>query len=245
MRYWRDWEEYHGEPRELPQAESQMRSGEPAGTAIHEYGTYSWPGYDRVWVSGRDAALFTAQIIDDDDDPTNGFADAVLTVRPLPAGTYRVISHGQAFWYEPCNFTAQFNFLEWIVTVIAPEGTVHEALFDPADLPTGTGFSSGAGSLTPAEFSVAGTATTVTGLRWDARSLVLELDPFVDLEGHDLNFIELDGSTSLSLAASSATSNPGAGTPDLGGCGPALGAGRPVDAAHLVAARYRTPGFGT
>ncbi len=207
MRSSRDWEEYHGQPHEPSQFESQVRSGAPGGTAIHEYGTRSWPGYDRVWVSGGDAELFTAQIIDDDDDPTNGFAHAVLTARPLPAGTYRVISHGQAFWYQPCNFTTQFNFLEWIVTVIAPEGTVHEALFDPADLPSGTGFSSRAGSLASAEFSVAGTATTVTDLRWGAGSLILTLDPFVDLDGHHLQIISLDGSIDLSLAASSATAD--------------------------------------
>ena len=41
--------------------------------------------YQRVWLTGRDANLFDAQIVDDDDDPANGFK-YTITDRPSAAG---------------------------------------------------------------------------------------------------------------------------------------------------------------
>ena len=196
----------------MPQAEKRITSGIGAQGVVHIYEKQSWPAYFRYWLSGPDAGLFSTQIDDDDDDPANGFAFSIRTTRPLPSGTYRVVHHGQPYWYEPCGFTTQFNLLEWVVTVTAPTDTVHEALFDPADLFPGIGFSSTAGTLDPAGFTFGGTATTVTGLKWEAGSVVLALSPYVSLAGQAVDFIGLDGTVSLSLGAAAATADSTAGT---------------------------------
>ena len=50
-----------------------------------------------MWLTGPDADLFAAKIIDDDTDPTNGFRTGRRDgKRPLPSGTYRVTNHLQS-----------------------------------------------------------------------------------------------------------------------------------------------------
>ena len=213
LRYDRDWEAYHGRPYLPVHYEAQISSGSGRGKIVHLYsGTLGDPSYDRVWVAGPDASQFSTQIVDDDDDPTNGYASSLTTARPLPAGTYRVMSHRQSHWYEPCGFRTQFHGLEWTVTMTSPLGTLHEALFDPADLYPGVGFSPTAGALTGDAFSVGGKTTSIAGLRWEQGAIVLALDPFVPLDGRTLHLIAPDGTIGLALSASSAVPDMSAGT---------------------------------
>ena len=212
MRFFRDWEAYYRSPFPLHQAEIQIASGRGAGEEIDNYGRQAWPRYTKVWLTGTDAGLFGAQVVDDDKDPTNGFMTNLTTVRPLPAGTYRTIYRNQHSEFQPCEFIPTYSRLEWVVTVTAPTGTVHEVLFDPADLSPGTGFSSSAGVFDPAGFTFGGTATTVTGLKWEGGSVVLTLSPYVSLSGQLVDFIALDGTVSLTLNAGAATADAAAGT---------------------------------
>ncbi len=136
MRYFRDWEAYHWTPYAKLEFEAKIDSGLARGTEFTDYGTYGsqgYDGYDRVSLTGPDADLFAAKIIDDDTDPTNGFRPAVVTARPLPSGTYRVTIHVQSSAFEPCNYTTAFNYLDWVVTVTPPTGahSLHDAFFDP------------------------------------------------------------------------------------------------------------------
>ena len=52
----------------------------------------------------------------------------------------------------------------------------------------------------------------ITSLEWSNNKVVVTLDPHVSLSGYVLEFIELDGSVSLSLNAADATVDGGAGT---------------------------------
>ncbi len=214
IRFYRDHEAYDGTPFRLGQTEAQIVSGAGRGTEVGAgtYGTYRWPAHSKVWLTGGDAALFSAQIFDGDGDPATGFRTIFTTARPLPAGTYRTIYRRQHHQYQPCDYMTPYSRLEWVVTVTAPNGTVHEALFDPADLSPGTGFSSSAGTLDPAGFSFGATSTTVTGLKWAAGSVVLTLSPHVSLAGQAVDFIGLDGTVSLSLGVAAATVDSAAGT---------------------------------
>ena len=191
MRWGRDWEAYHGS-RYLPQSEEQIESGLPAETVVHDYNNerQPFPGYGRVWTSGQDAELFSEQIVDDDDDPTNGFGYAFTTNRPLPGGTYRVIGHGQLYHFDPCNFTAEHNRIEWVVTVTVPEGTLAEALFDPVT-----------------DGAAVSATTTVGAIGWESGEVEATLNQAVT--NHFLDFIALDGTVSLSLEVASATSTAG------------------------------------
>ena len=205
-RWHRAYEATYGSPYVIPTAEHQVASGLPAGTEFRnaDYGRY---GYPRVWLSGADVDRF--QVV-----APGGPDSSVLsyrTARPLPGGVYRFVDSWQFRDLMPCNFAPNPE-QEWIVTATAPEGAVHEAFFDPADLTPGAGFSASSGVLEPAGFSIGGTAASITGLKWQNGSVVLTLAPYASLTGHTLDFIALDGSVDPSLPVSSATADSAAGT---------------------------------
>ena len=215
MRYFRDWEAYHGTPYSKPEFEAKIDSGLARGTEFTDYGTYGSPGYDgydRVWLTGPDADLFAAKIIDDDTDPTNGFRPAVVTARPLPSGTYRVTNHLQSFAFEPCNYRTAFNYLDWVVTVTPPTGahSVHEAFFDPVAIGAAVGADGANGVLKPAAFTVGGASATITSLKWESGVVTMELNPSASLAGHAIDFISLDGSVTSTLSFDDATQSGGA-----------------------------------
>ena len=128
--------------------------------------------------------LFRALIVDDDSQSNNGYDHTQVTARPLPAGEYSVFYNWQHYYQIPCNHVPTDAYNDWTVTVTAPEGAVHEAFFDPADLTPGAGFSASSGVLEPAGFSIGGTAASITGLKWQSGSVVLTLAPYASLSGH-------------------------------------------------------------
>ena len=210
-RFYRNWETYYGRTWTLHQTDAQVGSGTGRGSAIYASGVYYEHKYRQVWLTGVDAELFSAQIIDDDETPSNGFSWNITTARPLSGRTYNFIAHGQLPKYMPCSFIPPNHRLEWLVTVTPPPGTLHEAFFDPVTIGVGVGVDASNGVLNPALFSIGGTSTSITGLKWESGSIVLSLSPYVSLSGHKLDFIELDGTVSLSLAVSSATEDTTAG----------------------------------
>ena len=98
------------------------------------------------------------------------------------------------------------------VTVTAPEGTLHEAFFDPVTVGVAVKADGSNGVLKPASFTVGGTATELTSLEWSNNQVVLTLSAHVSMSGYMLGFIEFDGSVSLTLNAADATVDSGAGT---------------------------------
>ena len=134
------------------------------------------------------------------------------TVRPLPSGTY------QFHWaYRPPQYIIcdahpedELKRIEVFVTVTAPAGTLHEALFDPAAIGTAVGAGAGNGVVEPAGFTAGGTATTIDALKWESGVVTMELSPAASLSGYDMDVIELDGSVSLTLAVAAPRRTPGA-----------------------------------
>ena len=197
------------------QFDRQVGSGLPAGTDVYVGGQYlildeeevllnKPPGADD-WVvkTGQDADLFA-----------KGWPLTAITARPLPAGEYRFYWAEQGYISALCDAIPEDHRTrdEVVVTVTPPPNTLHEAFFDPFSLTSGIGVDSSNGVLNPTSFSVDGTSTSITGLKWESGSVVLSLSPYSSLSGHKLDFIELDGSVSLSLAVSSATEDSTAGT---------------------------------
>ena len=121
-----------------PKEAATLASGAGVGTEVRrETFAYNEPQYNRYWLSGPDAALFQAVVIDDDGQSRTGYTDQVRTARPLPAGAYQL--HPNLNYHEdfPCRFVPLDAYSEVTVTVTAPAGTVHEAFFDPAALGSG------------------------------------------------------------------------------------------------------------
>ena len=172
----------------------------------------------KYWLEGKDKDLFVAQAVDSEpkDWWGNGVINSVIysrelsTARPLPAGEYRFYFEALPAERVICSGHVELekNTREWFVTVSAPAGTLHEAFFDPV-LDTSTsavGADATNGVLKPAAFSVSGGATTTIGsLEWKSGAVKMNVSPHAALDGQVLDFIELDGSVSLTLDAADAT----------------------------------------
>ena len=202
---------------------STLTSGQPANTVAHQRENYGiYPSKKaRTWFTGPNAALFSVvqgaaapYDLDKDGTFTAGvdaltFTETFLTVRPLPAGTYQIDRMEEFGRYIVCDYAIK---TDWTVTVTSPAGTVHEAFFDPVTIGAGVGADATNGVLKPAGFSVGGTSTSITGLKWENGAVVLTLSPYAALTGQALDVIALNGSVSLTLAVSGATADATAGT---------------------------------
>ena len=197
--------------------DSSLASGQPANTELHQRqngGNYP-DTRAKTWLEGRDADLFTVvqgepTAVDVDGDgsftaESDGieFTETFATARPLPAGEYEI--DRKEVWprYLPCNYVLNN---EWTITVDAPEGVLHEAFFDPVTDGTAVAADDTNGVLKPASFTgTDGATASVERIEWESGTVKLEVSPHTGLSGHVLDFIELDGSVSLSLNADQAT----------------------------------------
>ena len=211
IRSYRDWEVYYGGPLRL-EYDATIPSGDAAAIVHQSRRTAPHPpytAYPKRWIDGQDRDLFSAATVDDDTDPANGFAEALRVTRPLPAGSYGFRYRAELRHDVPCNYITEEGGSFWDVTVTAPAGTLHEALFDPAAIGTAVGADAANGVVEPAGFTVGGTATTIDTLKWEGGVVTMQLSPAAALSGYDMDVIELDGSISLTLSVADATSNTG------------------------------------
>ena len=170
-----------------------MLSGMPAGTRVLE------TGFTEDLEAGRyselDPSFWSAG---PDRDVLLGVWPSVMTAsRPLPAGEYnawlRALSAKERICGDPIP-KAWRKVYSVLLTVTSPAGTLAESFFDP--------YADG--------MAVTGT-TTVGTISWQPPSAGSGLtgwvtaDLAVDVTGHVLDFIALDGTVSLSLDVSNAT----------------------------------------
>ena len=197
----------------------ELDSGLATSTVAYEDTGYGYlPNKrGRVWFDGEDADLFSIQFgdpvpWDSSGDGVNDsiyYARRLLSSRPLPARAYRFHFNDRPYYFVSCEgYTFRY---EWTVAVTAPEGTLHEAFFDPVTDGSTVAADSTNGVLKPAEFSDAnGASATIQRIAWeagtgDSGTVKLRLSPHTGVAGHTLHFIALDGSVSLSLNVADAT----------------------------------------
>ena len=200
----------------------RLVSGSPAGTVMFESGVLGiYPDRKkRTSFEGGDADLF--ETVDGPTTPDDSNRDGVLTdgidhirytqslrpVRPIPAGEYRFNVKDLEPQLIPCN---AFIVAEWTVVANAPEGVLHEAFFDPVTVGDAVAADGANGVLKPATFTDAnGATTTIERIAWEPGSgatgtVQVALSPHTGIAGHAVDFIELDGSVSLSLDVADAT----------------------------------------
>ena len=213
---------------------AEIGSGEKAGTEIIYntrkiiLGPNGWES--RTELLGEDAVLFRIGETTKSDIATVGALNSINaqkqgiertwhvqpmeTVRPLPSGFYSFTWKYHRAEYVLCAPDVFYNHIV-NVTVTAPIGTVHEALFDPVTDGSGRlAADSSNGKLEPAAFTDAnGAAATIQRIEWAAGTVKVEGHPAHGaLAGHKLDFIELDGSVSLSLVVDEATVDAANGT---------------------------------
>ena len=147
----------------------------------------------KTWLEGRDADLFTVAqgeptAVDFDGDgnftaESDGieFTETFATARPLPAGEYQIVRKEVWPRYLPCDYVLDN---EWTITVEAPEGTLHEAFFDPVTDGTAVAADGTNGVLKPAMFTgIDGAAASVERIAWESGTVKLEVSPHTGLSG--------------------------------------------------------------
>ena len=219
--------EERGNPYGIWDLDYDLVSGQPVGTVLDrgESGSDEYPDASKtitLWLEGRDSALFdTAQgdstVSDTDGDGENDlirYDDLVRLARPLPAGEYRFDLKESWPRYRICNFVISN---EWTVTVTSPAGVLHELLFDPVTVGSSIAADDKNGVLKPASFTGAdGSSATIGRIAFESSSadsgragtvkLAITAGSHPDdvLGEHLLDFIELDGTVSLSLYVAAA-----------------------------------------
>ena len=190
IRLWRDLEHDAGKAFEAPTEKVQTESGLASGTVIESYSIGSiHDKYSGSEVFGADADLFLALEVDDDDDG-RWYYHEIHTIRPLPEGTYMVNHRTKDHFFRACDFQMDEIYIIYEVRVTAPDGTVHEALFDPATTTA---------AVKPATFNVGATSTTIERVAYASSTVTLNVSPAGALAGHDLEFIAQDGTIALTL----------------------------------------------
>ncbi len=183
-----------------------LDSGLPARTVIED-GHPANSRTTRVWIEGRDEALFSY------DD------GALRTMRPLPTGKYFVHPNSQTSRFIPCGYyPAEYkNKATWFVNVTAPASTLHEAFFDPVTDGSAIAADASNGVLKPASFTDANNASaTLQRIEWASGTVKMKVSPHSGLTGQTVDIIELDGSVSLSLDVADATVEPSTGSGQAG-----------------------------
>ena len=123
-----------------------------------------------------------------------------VTTRPLPRNTYKLTWNRHQLISVPCNDTQGLWQFPTTIRVTAPQGTLHEAFFDPVTDGTTVGADVSNGVLKPALFEAeGGTSTSIHGIEWEAQQVRMEFSPSAPPLGHHLDFIALDGSVALRL----------------------------------------------
>ena len=131
--------------------------------------------------------------------------DPLETVRPLPAGTYDLTWKFYRAGLVLCDPSYVKNN-KVTVTVTAPAGTLHEVFFDPVTDGSAIAADASNGVLKPASFTDANNASaTLQRIEWASGTVKIKVSPHTGLTGQTVDFIELDGSVSLSLGADDAT----------------------------------------
>ena len=218
IRNQRNFPEEMGRPFTLWNSNQSLVSGQPTGTVLDRREAYG--GYPdtrtALWVEGRDSALFDTADGDSTASDTDGdgeydtikYDQAVTFARPIPAGEYRFDLKEPWRYYVICKFVIS---TEWTVTVTAPDGTLHEAFFDPVTVGNAVAADGANGVLKPTTFTdTNGVSATIERIAWEASAgesgtVKLELSPHNGITGHVVDFIALDGSVVLTLNVADAT----------------------------------------
>ncbi len=191
-----------------PRSKSKsLASGLRAGSEIYSReNNHGEPKYSNYWLKGPDASLFQALNVDDDSSAATGYTYMLSTARPLTSGSYRVHYVGQHYSDIPCNFKPDNIYSDWTVTVTAPAGTLHEMFFDPVTVGSAVAADAANGTLKPRAFTGAGGASaSISRIAYESGQVKIGVTPDNALTGQTVDFIELDGTGSLSLSVASAT----------------------------------------
>ncbi len=154
----------------------------------------------KLTLDGQDANLFTVTETAPQtllaEHGIDRFEFQVRATRPLPAGRYSFHSHYTP--HIPANCTEHPLLSFEINATFSNAKAVHEAFFDPVTVGSAIAADATNGVLKPA-------SSTVESISWESGTVEIEVAPDDSLDDHVVDFIELDGTVSLSLNVADAT----------------------------------------
>ena len=182
----------------------QIASGLPKGTSVNPHWDVISSLSTSASLEGEHAHLFEVG------------TDVVKTLRPLPGGEYTWIHLDPDPETALCNApitAAEKEYSDYLIQVIPDDLALLEAFFDPVTVGATVAADTANGVLKPASFTDAnGASATIESISYEPPggsgqdgTVKLEVDPHTGLAGHVVDFIELDGSVSLSLNVAGAT----------------------------------------
>ena len=169
------------------------------------------------WFEGPDNTIVEFEDVDIEPAPrhyhnheqTVLYTRRVVTTRPLPAGQYS-FTPNEWLWRDTCSIPdSARNLVTVNLTVTTPADRTnidHEAFFDPVAIGTAVGADGANGVLEPSAFSLDGTTTTITSLKWEDGAVSMTLSPTsTSLADYAIDFIDTTGTTTLSLTSDNAS----------------------------------------
>ena len=188
-----------------------IESGQPPGIVLHkitDLRARSKQNLGRYWFEGPDPDV--VKFSPTDFTPEDGgywFTQDIVTARPLAAGSYEYSSNGMSPWEVDCNLYPEEKrtHVHHRLTVTAPEGTVHEAFFDPVAIGSAVGADGTNGVLEPAGFALGGVTTTISSLKWENGAVTMGLSPAASLSDYIIDIIDVTGTTTLFLSSDNAS----------------------------------------
>ena len=202
-----------------PRQENVFVSGQADGAILYGY-REGFADADppetktQFWIDGQDSILFSVEFGVlrtapdwDGDGQADGFVfdQRVVSERPIPAGTYKFNNHFIPYDLLACSHTYSY---EMMVDVVAPDGVLHEAFFDPVTVGASVAADSSNGVLKPTAFTDAnGSSANLTRIAWESGTVKINVTPDGALVGHIVDFIEQDGTVELSLDVAAATAD--------------------------------------
>ena len=184
----------------------ELESGAAAGTALETLFNdgVSETIKGRTWLEGADADLFTITLGErmPFESGETGFywSETLATARPLASGTYTFTVKAVWTLYAKCDFAVD---LDWTVVASKPEYVMHETFFDPVVVGGSVQATATDGVLKPRAF----TGGTLNSIGYSGTTVTIGVTPETALNGQVVDFIETDGTVSLSLDVSDATVN--------------------------------------
>ena len=205
----------NGGTRGYRRFDETIGSGLAGGTLAHTE-PHAWQfEYEAVLRLPEERSTAIFQLLDRDAELFRiEWPGRVYTAWPLPAGEYGFFYDVSSSSLVPCDGLPEEakRKQEVFVQVVPLEWTIHEAFFDPVATGSAVGADASSGVLEPAGFSLDGSSTTITSLKWENASVVLSLDPHVSLTNKGMDIIALDGAVPLSLEVSDAVVDAAVGT---------------------------------
>ena len=193
-------------------------SGLPAGTFLWEHWSYartldddSESNIGRHWFEGTDPGVvkYRAARFWLDEDGKVRVMGQLVTARPLPAGDYQFFYNSLPPFVLVCGKSSPLekNNNDYRLSVTrSSDRTVHEAFFDPVDIGSAVGADDSKGVLKPASFSLGGTTTTISSLKWEDGEVTMALSPTsTSLADYAIDLIDTTGTTTLSLTSDNAS----------------------------------------